>query len=416
MANRVDYEGQQLGNYRLLRLLGEGGFAEVYLAEHVHLKTQVAVKLLMARLAQDDIDKFRYEAQTIARLIHPNIVRVLDFGVERNAPYLAMDYAPNGTLRNRHPKGTRPPLEAIVSYVRQIAEALQYAHDQRLIHRDIKPENMLLGRNNEALLSDFGIALVTQSSRYPTSTQDVAGTISYMAPEQIQAHPRPASDQYSLGIVVYEWLSGNRPFQGSFTEIAVKHTLAPPPPLREQVPSLSPAIESVVMTALNKDPNQRFPTIRAFAQALQEAASQPGVSSFSTNIVAPPPPSPYGNAAPQLSSPYGSAAPPPSSPYGNAAPQSLSSYGSVVPPPPPVSMPVASAMAYPNMEPNPLALQYDPRAPSNSLPYAHGASAYPPYTASPYRLRRAIMGPGATTKAPWPPYISRRDGRPGCCH
>src|SRR5947209_3022138 len=107
MADQVDYVGQRLGNYRLIRQLGQGGFAEVYLGEHIHLKTQAAVKLLHKRLTNDDIENFRREAQTIASLVHPHIVRVLDFGVEGHAPFLVMDYAPNGTLRSRHPKGTR---------------------------------------------------------------------------------------------------------------------------------------------------------------------------------------------------------------------------------------------------------------------------------------------------------------------
>lgn len=273
MVERASFVGQQVGNYQLVQLLGTGGFAEVYLGMHIHLKTQVAVKLLHTRLANEDIEDFRNEAQTIARLIHPNIIRVLDFGVEGHIPYLAMDYAPNGTLRQRHSKGALIAPQIIVGYVKQLAEALQHAHEQRLIHRDVKPENMLLGRNNEVLLSDFGIALAAQSSQYQ-STQNVAGTIAYMAPEQIQAHPRPASDQYSLAVVVYEWLSGNRPFQGSFTEIAVKHAMMPPPPLRMQLPQLPPAIEEVVMIAMAKDPHQRFVTVRAFAHAFEQAAMQ----------------------------------------------------------------------------------------------------------------------------------------------
>ncbi len=136
MADRV---GQQLGHYRLLSLIGEGGFAEVYLGEHIHLGTQAAVKVLHARLASDDIAQFRAEARTIARLVHPHIVRVLDFGIEEHVPYLVMDYAPNGTLRTRHPKGEQVPLASVVSYVKQIADALQYAHDEHLVHRDIKP-------------------------------------------------------------------------------------------------------------------------------------------------------------------------------------------------------------------------------------------------------------------------------------
>src|SRR5947209_228990 len=228
MADRV---GQQLGNYRLLRLLGQGGFAEVYLGEHIYLDTPAAIKVLHTRLASDEVEHFQTEARTVARLVHPHIVRVLDYGVEGSTPFLVIDYAPNGTLRQRHPRGVALPLPTVVSYVAQIADALQYAHEQKVIHRDVKPENMLMGRRNEVLLSDFGIALVTQSSRYNSTQglQDLAGTIAYMAPEQIQSQAIPSSDQYSLAIVVYEWLSGTRPFQGSFAEIAVKHTLALPP-------------------------------------------------------------------------------------------------------------------------------------------------------------------------------------------
>src|ERR1700730_3878894 len=192
MAERV---GQQMGNYQLIRLLGEGGFAEVYLGEHIHLGTQAAIKVLHTQITSDDIDRFRTEARTIARLIHPNIVRVLEFGVEGKTPFLVMDYASNGTLRQRHPRGTQLPLAIIVSYVKQIADALQYAHDEKLIHRDIKPENMLLGRRNEILLSDFGLATIAQSA-HSLSKTDVAGTVTYMAPEQLQGKPSPASDQY----------------------------------------------------------------------------------------------------------------------------------------------------------------------------------------------------------------------------
>src|SRR5579859_2920250 len=269
-ADMADRVGQQLGNYQLMRLLGSGGFADVYLGEHIHLGTQAAIKVLTTRLTSEDVEGFRTEARTIARLKHPQIVRVLEFGVESGTPFLVMDYAPNGTLRSLHPKGSQLPLPMIVTYVKQVAAALHYAHEQKLVHRDIKPENMLLDDRNEVLLSDFGIATVAQSSRYQ-GTQEVAGTVAYMAPEQVQGHPRPASDQYSLGIVVYEWLTGERPFHGSFTEIATQHVLAPPPPLREKVPSLSLLVEQVVMTALAKDPKERFASIQAFATALEQA-------------------------------------------------------------------------------------------------------------------------------------------------
>src|SRR5205085_2473107 len=126
-----------------------------------------------------------------------HIVRILDFGVDDNTPFLVMDYAPQGTLRERYPKGTPLPLATIVSYVKQVAAALQYVHHQNLVHCDIKPENMLLGRHDEVLLSDFGIAFTTQRSAIQ-EMQEPLGTVAYMAPEQIQGEPCPASDQYSL--------------------------------------------------------------------------------------------------------------------------------------------------------------------------------------------------------------------------
>ncbi len=267
----IDRVGQQLGNYRLIRLIGTGGFAEVYLAEHQYLRTQAAIKVLHTQLTNDDLEYFLTEARTVAHLLHPHIVRVLEFGVEGTTPFLVMDYALNGTLRQFHPKGSQVPLVTVISYVKQLASALDYAHSQQVIHRDIKPENMLLGSTNAVLLGDFGIAQVAQSSRYQ-NVRDMAGTISYMAPEQIKSHPLAASDQYSLGIVVYEWLSGKRPFEGSFTEIAVKHALVTPPALRESVPYLSRAVERVVMTALAKEPSQRFATIQDFASALEQAS------------------------------------------------------------------------------------------------------------------------------------------------
>ncbi len=265
----VDRVGQQLGNYRLTHLLGQGNFSEVYLGKHIHLNTQAAIKVLHEQLANHEMTGFLTEARTIAHLRHPHIIQVLDFGVEDTTPFLVMDYAPGGNLRKLHPKGTTLPLDIVITYVTQVAGALQYAHDKKLIHRDIKPENILLGRNNEVLLSDFGIAVMVQTSRCQ-HPQDTAGSIAYMAPEQIQAHPSPASDQYALGVVVYEWLSGDRPFHGSVSEIAIKHTLAPPPSLRERVPTISLVVEQLVLKALAKDPRERFANVQAFAAALEE--------------------------------------------------------------------------------------------------------------------------------------------------
>jgi hypothetical protein len=266
----ADFIGQRLGNYRLLQLLGQGGFAQVYLGEHLRLGTQAAIKLLSTHLADVDVDKFLAEARIIACLEHPHIIRILDFDLAQDIPFLVMSYAPNGTLRQRHPKGTRLPLDIILSYLKQAAGALQYAHDGKLIHRDIKPENMLLGRHDDILLSDFGIAVMAHSSR-SLNTQEIIGTVSYMAPEQIQGKPRPASDQYALGVILYEWFCGSPPFHGTAAEIATQHLHAALPPLREQVPNISPAIETVVLKALEKDPHRRFVSVQEFAATFEQA-------------------------------------------------------------------------------------------------------------------------------------------------
>ncbi|GCE22853.1 serine/threonine-protein kinase [Dictyobacter kobayashii] len=269
----LNYTGKQLGNYYIQDLLGEGGFAQVYRGEHIYLQKTAAIKVLLTYLSEKDLERFLREAQLIAHLHHPQMVRVQEFGIdeETQTPFLVMTYAPNGTLRTRHPKGSRVPLEAVVAYVRQMASALQYAHEQKLIHRDVKPENMLIGRNNEILLSDFGIATVDRST-ISRSGNEVAGTVSYMAPEQIHGHPRPASDQYALGIVAYEWLCGEHPFKADhLMQMVAQHLTAEPPPLSQKLPIISPHIEQVIMQTLAKEAAQRYPSISEFATALEDA-------------------------------------------------------------------------------------------------------------------------------------------------
>ncbi len=274
--NKGKREGQQLGNYRLMRLLGRGGFAEVYLGEHIYLKNEVAVKVLHMALQDEEIKSFVNEAQNMVRLTHPHVVRVLDFAVEDDGtPFLVMQYASQGTLRQRHPKETRLPLGTVVAYVKQVAEALQHAHNQGIIHRDVKPENLLIGSQDELLLSDFGLSLLASHSHiYSTHamTQHVAGTTIYLAPEQLQGKPRPESDQYALGVMVYEWLSGRPPFHGSFVEVATQHVLTPPPSLREQIPDLSPAVEEIIARVLDKAPERRFSSVQDFALTLERAS------------------------------------------------------------------------------------------------------------------------------------------------
>jgi serine/threonine protein kinase len=308
-----------------VRLLGEGGFAQVYLAEHTFLKKQAAIKVLHGQVTEDALETFLGEAQTIARLEHPHIVRILDFGVENKIPFLVMSYAPNGTLRQRHCEGSRLPLSTIVSYLTQIAPALQYAHTHKVIHRDIKPQNMLIGLHDELLLSDFGIAIVFESTSFQ-STQNQAGTSVYMAPEQYQGKPRPASDQYALGVVVYEWLCGERPFQGTQREIEVQHLAAAPPPLREKAPHVSVALEQVVLKALAKDRKERFASVQDFADAFEQACQSPPPALIRTPLQ----PSPRSPISPPqqpstdaVTTPQQSVVPPQSAPTSNHTPLSL---------------------------------------------------------------------------------------------
>jgi len=261
--------GLHIGNYRLLRLLGRGSCSEIYLGKHELFQTQAAIKLLQEQASEQEIEKFLVQAEVLSHLNHPSIVQVRDFGRQESTAFIVMDYAPFGTLRQRHPRGDRVALPTIASYIQQVAPALHYLHQHRLIHRDVKPHNMLLGANNHLMLNDFGTAVVSQSLDPIYATMhDFEGTVAYAAPEQLQGTPRRSSDQYGLGIVVYEWLCGEWPFSGSFDEVVHQHLFVPAPPIREKNPTLPASIEQVVMKALSKDPDDRYPSIEAFANAL----------------------------------------------------------------------------------------------------------------------------------------------------
>lgn len=276
---------QRVGKYAIRRKLGHGGFADVYLGEHLYLRTQVAIKI-MRSFDEADVETFQAEALLVAQLRHPHIIRVLDFDLEGETPFLVMDYAPNGTVRQRHPERTRLEPRVILAYVEQVADALQYIHSQHLIHRDVKPENLLLGPHGEVLLSDFGITIAAR--RMVVRTQTIVGTIAYMAPEQIRGRPCMASDQYALGVMVYEWLCGSRPFKGTPRGIVQQHLSAQPPSLCERVADLPPAVEQVVFRALAKNPRYRFESVSAFAAALREAFEEQDVTAVTESLPAQP--------------------------------------------------------------------------------------------------------------------------------
>ena len=270
----ADRTGQQFGSYRLLRRLGGGGFAEVYLGQHLRVSTQqAAIKIL--QLTDVDEQQFQQEAERTAALKHAHIIRLYDFDIQQGVPFLVLEYALQGSLA-RH-QGQRLSLDTILSYITQIAPALQYAHDNEVIHRDIKPDNILVGSQGELLVSDFGIAVISKTGRTTVqATYNTGGTPYYMAPEMFRGRPEKASDQYSLGIMVYEWLCGRRPFiEGDFIQLGYQHAYEPVPSIHELVPSIPQAIEKVVKKALAKDPLQRYKNVATFATALEQAIMLP---------------------------------------------------------------------------------------------------------------------------------------------
>ena len=276
----ANLEGTRLDTYQLIRRLGGGNFGDVYLSEDLHNNTQVAIKVLEPIKTQEANQLFLREVRSLVRLKHPHIVPVRDFGVDEKTgiPFIVMEYAPNGSLRQCHPRGTLVPLETVVTYVTQIADALQYAHDDKLIHRDVKPGNVLIGVNNQLLLSDFGIVTFTHTLYIAMTQQprrDVIGSRLYMAPEQWQGNPEKASDQYSLAIMTYEWLTGTCPFTGRTpAEVRDQHINVAPRPLHELVPDIPSQIEAVVMKALAKAPTDRYASIKEYATALTKAFQQ----------------------------------------------------------------------------------------------------------------------------------------------
>jgi len=283
-------EGQQIDRYRFLRLIGSGGMGNVYLAEDARIEQQVAVKVIRgegvlypnAMTAQDGIRLFRREAKAIAKLDHPNILPLFDYGEEClgdiTVIYLVMPYRQEGSLASwlRQRRTTEllshPEIDHIV---RQAAESLHYAHNRQIIHQDVKPSNFLLRQREgsttppDMLLADFGIAhFMTAIS---STSQSIRGTPTYMAPEQWKGEPVFATDQYALAVMTYELLTGQPPFQGGPGPMMYQHINVEPPPPSTINPRLSQEIDEVLLHALAKNPEQRFASITAFANAFHQA-------------------------------------------------------------------------------------------------------------------------------------------------
>ena len=268
------YEGMSLGAYRVVERIGRGGMATVYRAYHAGLDRYVAVKVLPDFFADDPAyrERFQQEARSIARLKHPNILEVFDFGYDDGVAYLVMELVEGGTLADRI--GRPMDLREVVRLLEQLAGALDHAHTNGVLHRDIKPSNILLHGDGTPVLADFGLARMADSLRRLTSSGTVMGTPEYMSPEQAADEPiGPASDIYSLAIVAYEMLTGRVPF-GAATPAAVllSHVTKPMPATRELRGELSAHVEEVLRRALAKRPRDRFPTAAAFVTALKPAA------------------------------------------------------------------------------------------------------------------------------------------------
>ena len=264
IRTELDLSGRRLGDYQLLRRLGRGGMAEVYLAEQVSLKRQVAFKVLRGSLAGDDayIRRFHHEAQAAANLVHANIVQIHEVGCLDGIHFIAQEYVSGQNVKqllSRRGQGLDAPLA--VSILRQVASALHKASEQGIIHRDIKPENIMLAQSGEVKVADFGLArIASQEAVNLTQVGITMGTPLYMSPEQVEGKPvDPRSDIYSLGVTCYQMLAGQPPFDGETAlAIAVQHLKTEPKRLEEVRRDLPPALCRIVHKMLAKDPADRY--------------------------------------------------------------------------------------------------------------------------------------------------------------
>jgi beta-lactam-binding protein with PASTA domain/predicted Ser/Thr protein kinase len=268
------------GRYRIVRKLGSGGMANVYLAEDQELGRRVAIKILNDRHAGDEqfVERFRREAKNAAGLSHPNIVSIYDRGEAEGTYYIAMEYLDGRSLKELILSRGPAPVSVAVDYARQILAALRFAHRNGLVHRDIKPHNVLVDAEGHVKVTDFGIARAGASQM--TEEGSIIGTAQYLSPEQARGTTvDQTSDLYSLGIVLYEMLTGNVPFTGdSPVEIAMKHLSATPEALTAKRPDMPPALESVVLRALAKDPAARYQSAEEMDADLERVARGLNVS------------------------------------------------------------------------------------------------------------------------------------------
>lgn len=282
---RDDLLGTSLGNYRILAPLGQGGMARVYRAYQENLDREVAIKVLPPWYAADRnfVERFNLEARLVARLSHPNIVTVHDASEQNGHLYIVMQLVDGGTLKHRldalHAQGyTMDAAEAIPIFV-QLASALNYAHEQGVVHRDVKPVNVLMDRSGRPILSDFGIAKVLASTKDSLTRPGAGvGTPEYMSPEQcLGGAVDGRADIYALGAMLFEALTDQTPFIGdNYPALAHNHIYMIPPRPSQLNPKISPQLEGIILTALMKNPAQRYQYASAMADALEQAQPRLG--------------------------------------------------------------------------------------------------------------------------------------------
>jgi serine/threonine-protein kinase len=289
-----DLTGQVLGDYKLLRRLGVGGMGQVYLARQLSLKREVAVKLLREDLATNTtaLKRFQAEAEAVAKLNHPNIVHIHQIGTADGLRYMVLEYVEGRNLRDYLARKGPPDLPITLNIIRQVALALQKAHELGIVHRDIKPENILVTRKAEVKVADFGLSRFFSGGVAPTNlTQSgiALGTPLYMAPEQVQGRPTDhRTDIYSLGATCYHLLSGEPPFRGATAfDVAIKHVQEHPRPLADICPDLPADLCSMVHQMMAKDPADRYQSVRDILRDLTKIRD--GIALAQPATAAPPP-------------------------------------------------------------------------------------------------------------------------------
>ena len=254
------------GRYKILEMIGGGGMANVYLAHDMILDRDVAVKVLRLDFANSEefIRRFHREAQSATSLAHPNIVSIYDVGEEESIYYIVMEHVKGQTLKQYIQTNSPVPIEEALLIMEQITSAISHAHQNHIIHRDIKPQNILLDQRGNVKITDFGIAMALSATSI-TQTNSVLGSVHYLSPEQARGGvANHQSDIYSLGIVMFELLTGRLPFSGeSAVSIALKHLQSETPSLRRWNPNIPQSVENIVLKATAKDPFHRYESVEA---------------------------------------------------------------------------------------------------------------------------------------------------------